>query len=126
MGNDIYGGVSVGYLGTGSFTQSAGTANVSDLSVAYNAGSTGRYSLTGPGFVTSTLEDIGDSGTGSFTQSAGTNNTSIFFLGEGPGASGSYSLNGPEPPQRLERRLYRLLRHRQLHAVGGNEQLGQP
>ena len=93
----------LGYSGTGGFTQSGGTNNITGygaLYLGYNAGSSGTYNLSGNGLLTvSNNAFVGYSGTGSFTQSGGTNNVSItgysgLYLGYYAGSSGTYNLSG--------------------------------
>ena len=59
----------VGYSGTGTFTQTGGTNNLSYgyLYLGYNAGGSGAYNLSGSGQLSSpNYEYVGYSGTGSF------------------------------------------------------------
>ena len=88
----------IGYSNSGSFTQSAGTNNITPsgtLSLGYNSGSSGTYNL-GAGSLTAQVECVGYSGSGTFTQSGGTNFTSYgIYLGVSPAASGTYILSGP-------------------------------
>ena len=88
----------LGYAGTGSFTQSDGTNNVSwGLYLGYGSGSSGTYSLNGGGLTLFSGANlyVGYSGTGSFTQSDGNNNLSWgLYLGYNPGSNGTYSLSG--------------------------------
>ncbi len=89
----------VGYSGTGTFTQSGGTHYINyqggNLYLGYNANSSGSYSLSGTGTLSTTSECIGLNGIGTFTQTGGTNNaTSGITLGLRPGSTGSYLLNG--------------------------------
>ena len=67
----------VGMGGTACLVQSGGINSVSpgDLNVAYNAGSSGTYTLTGGSLYGGDMESIGVSGIGSFTQTGGTNST---------------------------------------------------
>jgi autotransporter-associated beta strand protein len=94
----------IGYRGTGSFTQSGGTNNVSvdygvdgnflnenSLYVGYF--SSGTYTLSNSGLLTAPGEYIGYSGMGSFTQSGGTNNIGPDGLYLGYGGSGTYTLS---------------------------------
>ena len=90
----------VGYSGSGTFNQSGGTNNYASngtylfLWLGANAGSSGSYSLTGPGLLSAGPEYVGNSGTGIFTQSGGTNVSDTLFLGGNVGLSGSYNLSG--------------------------------
>ena len=71
----------VGYSGTGTFTQSGGTNDVSSTNAAIYLGgslggspiSSGNYNLSGSGFLAAYNEYVGYVGTGSFMQSGGTN-----------------------------------------------------
>ena len=84
----------VGYSGSGGFTQSGGTHTVAyTLTLGYNAGSSGSYSLSGGSLFAGNGEDIGLSGNGSFTQSGGTNSSPL-DLAVGDGGTASYSLSG--------------------------------
>ncbi len=98
----------VGYYGSGAFVQTGGTNivannfNSSALYIAYNAGSSGSYSLGGSAVLSAGAEYVGGFGSGTFSQSGGTNNV----MNNGPlyvgseqfgivqGSSGSYSLGG--------------------------------
>src|SRR5262249_9666255 len=100
--NTVY----IGSDGNGAFDQSAATPSVfGALSIGYNAGATGSYTLSGAG--TSLIlsnqgdENLGFSGAGTFTQSGGTHQiTSNFagthglFMGSQQGSSGVYNLSG--------------------------------
>src|SRR4051812_181141 len=69
----------IGFSGTGTFDQSAGTntinvSAVGSFSVGGNANSVGTYNLSGTGtLVANATEYIGNSGTGFFNQTGGTN-----------------------------------------------------
>jgi hypothetical protein len=96
----------VGYSGTGTFTQSAGTNSHKNniyfmddgvLGLGWNNGSSGTYNLSGGSLSTgnSATEYVGYSGSGSFTQTGGTNNASGGFdVGVNSGSSGTYQLQG--------------------------------
>ncbi len=94
----------VGNSGTGTFTQSGGTNDLSTfgtgcLYVGNNAGSVGNYNLSGSGVLLGYTEVLGNSGACVFTQSGGTNNLKNNFggwlyVGNCPGSSGTYSLCG--------------------------------
>lgn len=86
----------VGVAGTGSFAQTGGTNSVTaNMTVAYNAGSVGTYSLSGSGILgISNNEYIGYSGTGNFIHTAGLNSTNNLNLGVATNGNGSYSLSG--------------------------------
>ena len=88
----------IGYMGldaTGAFTQSGGTNASSYLYLGYNDFTSGTYSLSGSGLLSTNIEYLGYSGTGSFTQSGGTNAVSgSLCLAYTSGSSGTYNLNG--------------------------------
>jgi fibronectin-binding autotransporter adhesin len=86
---------SIGYSGTGTFTQTGGTNTVSSLSLGYNSGASGTYNLSDTGKLSASYEYIGRSGTGTgtFTQTGGTNSTSTLYLGYSSRASGAYNLS---------------------------------
>ncbi len=87
----------IGYSGSGAFTQSGGwNADQGPLSVGYNSGSSGTYSLSGTGLLITFWdpEYVGYSGTGAFTQSGGTNAAGYPCLGYNFGSSGTYNLSG--------------------------------
>jgi hypothetical protein len=85
-------GENIGVNGTGIFTQSGGKNDPGFLTLGFESGSAGTYSLSGTGQVTSSTEYIGDSGAGAFTQSGGSNSTSNFYLAY-YGGSGNYILS---------------------------------
>ena len=101
-------GCSIGYSGTGSFTQSGGTNTIDGaapndnfyLGGAWESGgvSSGSYLLSGSGQLNvNTAMYVGYSGLGSFTQSGGINNISgsnTLTLGYNTGSSGTYTLSG--------------------------------
>ena len=82
----------VGDTGNGSFTQSGGTNSCSFFYVGANAGSSGTYSLSGSGPLSSSFEWVGNSGTGAFTQTGGNNSPSFLTIANNAGSSGAYSL----------------------------------
>ncbi len=91
----------VGWYGTGNFIQTGGTNEKASnnsydlyLSLGYNAGSSGAYSLSASGFLSAFEEDTGYSGSGTFNQSGGTNATPYLYLGTESGGSGAYNLSG--------------------------------
>jgi fibronectin-binding autotransporter adhesin len=95
----------VGGSGTGTFTQSAGTNNISNanLILGANPGSSGTYNLRGSGQVSADIEYIGYASTGVFTQTGGTNITGALVLGANSNGgvyatvyngSGAYNLSG--------------------------------
>ena len=63
--------------------------------MGYNDFTSGTYSLSGSGLLSTNIEYLGYSGTGSFTQSGGTNAVSgSLCLAYTSGSSGTYNLNG--------------------------------
>ena len=91
----------VGYSGTGTFTQSGGTNDVSSTNAAIYLGgslggspiSSGNYNLSGSGFLAAYNEYVGYVGTGSFMQSGGTNKVGSTLSLGGFIASGTYNLS---------------------------------
>jgi T5SS/PEP-CTERM-associated repeat protein len=90
-------------VGRAAVTQSAGSMSMApglDLGIAYVAGSTGTYTLSGTGaFVAPQSEFIGYGGNGTFTQTGGTNTVQsgtigYFNVGSLAGAVGAYNLSG--------------------------------
>jgi T5SS/PEP-CTERM-associated repeat protein len=68
----------IGSLGSGTFTQSAGTNTLLPSAVGYlnmgtSAGATGTYNLSGGSLVANKNEVVGDAGSGIFNQTGGTN-----------------------------------------------------
>jgi hypothetical protein len=104
------GGIFVGgYSGTAPtngravLNQSSGfvsTFSSSDLVVAYGAGSSGLYNLTGGKLTINEGEFIGLSGNGTFNQSGNSTHTvnasatGIFAIGKDAGSAGNYNLSG--------------------------------
>ncbi len=86
----------IGYYGTGRFTQSGGTNTVgNDLILGHGAGSQGYYDLNGTGSLTTFDELIGNYGVGSFSQSGGTHTVSnALYFGYSSGGHGVYNLTG--------------------------------
>ncbi|MEA2709653.1 MAG: hypothetical protein QOF78_2254 [Phycisphaerales bacterium] len=92
----------IGYGGAGTFTQSGGTNTLSgELYFGYNAGSTGRYDLSGTGtLAVGADETIGLTGAGTFTQNGGTHTIGTatinrnFNIASQAGSSGRYTLSG--------------------------------
>src|SRR5207237_101252 len=62
--------------------------------LAFNAGSTGRYTLNGGTLFSLGSENIGFAGAGAFIQNGGLNTAGILFIAEGPASQGSYTLSG--------------------------------
>jgi hypothetical protein len=86
----------VGCAGS-TFRQSGGSNILSnDLVVAYGSNSTGSYTLSGNGTLSTPqgYESIGDTGTGNMVQIGGTNTPFFITLGWHSGSSGSYILSG--------------------------------
>ena len=87
----------IGFQGTGSFSQSGGT---NQISTALDVGNynIGTYTLSGSGLLSAAAaaERIGgySSGYGTFTQSGGTNTAGSLLLAMSAGESGTYDLNG--------------------------------
>ncbi|MCL4502011.1 MAG: autotransporter domain-containing protein [Deltaproteobacteria bacterium] len=85
----------LGNVGSGIFTQTAGSHTVAgdlDLGVA---GGSGAYTLSGSGSLTAINEVVGYSGRGAFTQTGGTNTvTGTLYLGYNAGSNGTYNLSG--------------------------------
>ena len=91
-------GENVGMNGTGTFTQSGGTNNISSTlyvggSYYSEIGGSGTYNLSGNGLLSASGENVGMNATGTFTQSGGTNTTNL-TLGTEAGSGGTYNLNG--------------------------------
>ena len=89
----------IGQFGTGQFTQSGGTNQVSGtLTLGRFIGIQGNYDLRGTGQLTAGNEVIGDLGDGSFTQAFGsqTFNSTLgtITLGAQKGSNGTYVLIG--------------------------------
>ncbi len=85
----------LGYSGSGSFTQSGGAHAVAGiLYFGYNAGGSGTYCLGGSGLLSAPYEYVGLYGSGSFTQSGGSNSLSNLYLGVNTGSGGTYNLSG--------------------------------
>ena len=91
------GGLYVGYLGGGTFSQSAGTNTIAGaLNVGFNSGGSSSYSMSGASVLSAYYQYIGCSGGGTFTQSGGTNTNGWgLYLGcSGPSSSGLYNMSG--------------------------------
>ena len=89
----------VGNAGSGVFTHSGGTNMVEyqntygNLYLAYAAGSSGTYNLSGSAVLSALSEYVGYSGTGSLSQSGGSNGMSgNLYMGYTPGAVATYAL----------------------------------
>ena len=64
----------IGFAGSGSFTQSGGTNSLANyMYLGNSSGQSGTYNLNGSGLLSVAVEYIGVSGSGTFTQSGGTN-----------------------------------------------------
>ncbi len=88
----------IGESGTGIFNHSAGTNNVTKLSLGYYPNGIGTYNLSGTEQLFTAFENIGYYGKGTFNQSGGTNNVIDLKLGysdyssfSGFGSSGTYN-----------------------------------
>jgi fibronectin-binding autotransporter adhesin len=97
-GSPTFKNLYLGYDGQADASQSVGICTVtSELDFAYNAGSSGSYTLGGGTLVigvsgSSGSENIGYRGTGTFTQTGGTHTVdSSIYLGFLEGSHGSYS-----------------------------------
>lgn len=88
--------------GRGAVSQSAGTATISpgvDLILAWGAGSTGNYTLSGGNLVANQTEWVGFNGTGTFNHNGGTNTIlpsgfPALIIGNNAGSTGSYVITG--------------------------------
>ncbi len=92
-------GETIGYNGTGTFTQTGGTNTASGvLYLGYQAGSSGTYSLSATGSLSNTGNVyVGYNGTGDFNQTGGTNTIAggnSLLIGQNTGSIGTYSLGG--------------------------------
>ena len=85
----------IGFIGSGTFTQSGGTHTVGYLlNLAGYGGSVGTYNLSGTGSLSAYVVDIGLEDRGVFNQTGGTNtNTYLFFADDTTGV-GTYNLSG--------------------------------
>ncbi|MGD0137929.1 MAG: NF038122 family metalloprotease [Tepidisphaeraceae bacterium] len=91
-------GETIGYNGSGTFTQTGGTNTASGvLYLGYQTGSSGAYMLSGAGsFSNNGNEYVGYNGTGNFNQSGGTNTITggnSLLIGANPGSTGNYTLS---------------------------------
>jgi hypothetical protein len=106
VGSGGAGMLDVGYYGTGTFTQSAGTIAISGTAyVGHVLGSSGTYSLSGGSLsvLAGGALAVGWAGGGSFSQSGGTSAPATLLLGYNLGGSGTYSLYaGLLSPQSLQ------------------------
>ncbi len=93
----------VGYSGTGTFNQVAGTNTDSGsffnggVFLGYNAGANGTYNLSGTATLSTYTEAVGYNGVGTFNQTGGVNSTSFFsplYIGYNNGSRGVYNLSG--------------------------------
>jgi len=88
--DDIY----VGFHGTGTFTQDAGTIDSKTLLVARYGGAEGDVVQNDGTWTTREDASIGIEGRGTYTQNGGTVNVGDeFFLGQNSGGDGTYTLN---------------------------------
>ncbi len=86
------GGELIGYTGSGSFNQTAGTNSTTNVYLGYNALGSGSYSLSGGSLATSGNLAVGATGNGSFTQSGGA--VSALFEYVGYFGSGGFTQSG--------------------------------
>ncbi len=87
----------LGFMGTGTFTQSGGTNTISTGGLYVGRSSftsSSSYNLSSSGMLSANNEYVGDYGPGTFNQSGGTNKLSSLYLGYNSGSSGTYNLNG--------------------------------
>jgi hypothetical protein len=85
----------IGYAGDGTFNQTGGTHNVSNVvTVGYLVGSTGRATLSGGTWTVTNQAFIGYQGVGSFDQSGGTFSVQTVNVGDQAGASGTVRVSG--------------------------------
>lgn len=80
----------LGRFGTGTFTQSGGTATLGALTLGDELSTSGTYGLTN-GAVNGTYVYVGDKGTGTFTHSAGSLTSQTLTLGYMADGSGTYT-----------------------------------
>jgi hypothetical protein len=105
QGNGVF-SISGGYLSSavervqaGIITQSGGSNSVSNVLHVdpINTNFSSVYTLSGSGYLSANMEEIGDIYFGSFTQSGGTNSAGALYLGYGTNfglvPSGTYSLS---------------------------------
>jgi hypothetical protein len=87
----------IGDQGNGTFNQTGGTHSADSLELAYSAGSSGTFNLSGSGSLTVTgNEFIGEKGNGVFNQTGGSNSVGLYsglYLGYFAGSSGTYNLS---------------------------------
>jgi hypothetical protein len=82
----------IGNSGTGTFTQTGGTNTTGEFCVAYDAGSSGTYNLSGGVLSASTQYPyVGYSGNGTFTQTGGTAKLRTLAIGSQSGSNGVYT-----------------------------------
>ena len=113
----------VGYSGTGTFTQSAGTNTAyGNFYLGYNSAPAERTTSTARAHCPRLTQYVGYSGAGTFTQSAGTNSvrTSSTWATT-RAAAGRTILTGNGRLSSYYRAVRRLLRHGHLHPVGRSE-----
>jgi hypothetical protein len=99
QGEEYIGGNNSGVTGIGTIIQPAGNNNIlSQMSLGYNAGDNGYYSLSG-GTVSAADDNtpneiIGYNGTGTFVQSSGPNTFGdAIYIGDKSGSQGYYTLS---------------------------------
>ena len=102
--NTADGGTWVGRVGAGEFRHTGGShstalSGISGIYVAYEAGSTGEYHLSGTGTIAVPVLHVGGRGTGEFTQNGGTvtvdqiGGGGSLGVGHSGNAVGTYELN---------------------------------
>jgi fibronectin-binding autotransporter adhesin len=89
----------VGWMGSGTITQTGGTNCLYELSLGIATGSSGIYNLSGTSQLSSTREYVGSpQGTDIINHSGGTNSTNALYLGYSlfyrSGNNGTYNLYG--------------------------------
>ena len=85
----------VGYLGSGAFVQSGGSNTAPSLTLGFQSGGSGTYTLSNTGQLSAGSENVGLNATGVFNQSGGTNTVSTaLYLGCNSGGNGTYNLSG--------------------------------
>jgi len=91
---DIFDDIYVGFHGTGTFTQDAGTIDSKTMLVGRYSDGEGDVVQNGGTWTTRLDASIGIEGRGTYTQNGGTVNVGDeFFLGQNSGGDGTYTLN---------------------------------
>jgi len=91
-------GETIGYNGSGTFTQTGGTNTATGVFyLGYQTGSSGTYTLSSTGSLSNTgNEYVGYNGIGNFNQSGGTNTIAggnSLLIGQNSGSTGNYALS---------------------------------